>query len=328
MDDLRNRAEKCGYTQFIDKYLTFPPPGPFPNLPTSDDAIPDNCHLWNDINNAVLQTNPCFDIYSISTTCPVLWDVLGFPGSFDYLPSGAQIYFNRTDVQKAINAPIGPWAECGNVALGQDTSLPSGLSVLPSVIERSKRTIISHGQLDYVLLYNGTLMTIQNMTWGGKQGFQKQPEGDLFVPYHVEASQSTLAGSGIMGVTHTERKLTWTEIFLSGHMTPQYQPTVAYRQLEFLLGRIESLTEVSPFTTQPGVQQVPGAKMQSNSTGAAGVSAATNSTKKVAKMTQAELFGLLVGADANQKENVGGKNADDKEDAKEKEDSKEEEDGE
>jgi carboxypeptidase D len=194
-----------------------------------------------------------------------LWDVLGFPGSFDYVPPGANIYFNRPDVQKAINAPIRPWAECSDVALSSgDSSPPSALSVLPSVIERSKRTIIAHGNLDFILLLNGTLMSIQNMTWNGKQGFQKKPKQDLYVPYHRELNQGTLAASGIMGVTHTERGLTWNEIFLSGHMVPQYQPSVAYRQMEFLLGRIDSLVEISPFTTQPDVNQQTGVKKDRN----------------------------------------------------------------
>jgi carboxypeptidase D len=55
-----------------------------------------------------------------------------------------------------------------------------------------------------------------------------------------------------MGTTHTERKLTWVAQALSGHMVPQYQPSSAYRQLEFLLGRIESLSSEEPFTTLPG----------------------------------------------------------------------------
>lgn len=35
-------------------------------------------------------------------------------------------------------------------------------------------------------------------------------------------------------------------------MIPQYAPSAAYRMLEFLLGRISSLSEVSDFTTQSG----------------------------------------------------------------------------
>jgi len=73
--------------------------------------------------------------------------VLGFPGSFGYQPEGADIYFNRTDVQKAINAPQQEWAECANGVLDIDTSLPSALTVLPNVIEKTNNVIIGHGLL-------------------------------------------------------------------------------------------------------------------------------------------------------------------------------------
>ena len=249
--DIDSRAAKCGYTDFLDTYLTFPPPGPLPNPPAAD---AEGCDLWTDIYYAASAINPCFDIYQIATTCPLLWDVLGFPGSFDYL-AGGEIYFNRTDVQRAINAPIGAWEECSSDRVfvdGKDNSPPSGLSVLPGVIEHLNRTIIAHGSLDYVLIADGTLLMIQNMTWHGKQGFQEKPSSDFFVPYHADASLATLAGAGVFGTTHTERGLTWVRVELTGHMVPQYSPSAAYRQLEFLLGRIESLTEQGEFTTQKG----------------------------------------------------------------------------
>jgi carboxypeptidase D len=178
--------------------------------------------------------NPCFNLYHVSDTCPNLWDVLGFPGSFEYLPAGATIYFNRTDVQEAIHVPPTVWSECTNTNVFPrgDGSLPSSLSVLPGLIDKNERTIIGHGLLDYVLIANGSLLAIQNMTWGGVQGFQRKPETPFVVPYD---------GRGTAGVYHTERKLTWFEVELSGHMVPQYQPTVGFRQLEFLLGRVESL---------------------------------------------------------------------------------------
>lgn len=195
-------------------------------------------------------------MYHIQTTCPLLWDVLGFPGSFEYLPKGATVYFNRADVKKAINAPLdSEWAECKDIGLQVDPSPSSSFAVLPRVIEKSERTIISHGSLDFILIANGTLLTIQNMTWHGAQGFQRKPADDFFVPYHREPSLSTIAGSGNQGIVHTERGLTWVEVFTSGHMVPQYTPAVAYRQLEYLLGRIPSLTERTPFTTQPGIAQ-------------------------------------------------------------------------
>ena len=39
---------------------------------------------------------------------------------------------------------------------------------------------------------------------------------------------------------------------IMGLVVPQYAPSAAYRQLEFLLGRIESLTQMGDFTTQTG----------------------------------------------------------------------------
>jgi len=59
-----------------------------------------------------------------------------------------------------------------------------------------------------VLLANGTLMMIQNMTWNGLQGFQTKPADPFFVPYHDDPQLGTLAGAGVFGTTHTERGLT------------------------------------------------------------------------------------------------------------------------
>jgi carboxypeptidase D len=90
-------------------------------------------------------------------------------------------YFNRTDVQQAINALVGNWDECLEIDVfinGTDNSPPSGVSVLSGVTERSKRTVIGHGIIveadyvplilwkafDMVLISNGTLLMIQNMT--------------------------------------------------------------------------------------------------------------------------------------------------------------------
>ena len=250
MADIHARADACGYTSYIEEHLTFPPKGKFPTPANSSKT--EGCNIWEDTFEQVMYTNPCFDVYQVATTCPLLWDVLGFPGSFDYLPEGEEIYFNRTAVQKAINAPIQPWAECSGGVLDNDTSPQSSWEVIPRLIDALDRTVIVHGELDYILLYNGTLMAIQNMTWGGMQGFQTEPTEPFFVPFHEDISLTSLSAKGIMGVAHTERKLTWVSQALSGHMVPQYQPSSAYRQLEFLLGRVESLSSMQPFSTLPG----------------------------------------------------------------------------
>lgn len=216
---LHERYESCGYKDFAELALTYPPTGPLPTPPNADGSDT-SCNLWEQVYSAALLVNPCWDEYQVATTCPLLWDVLGFPGSFSYSPPGASIYFNRTDVQKAINAPIMEWAECSNGVLDSDTSPPSGLSVLPKVIEKNKKTIIGHGTLDYVLILNGTLMMIQNMTFNGAQGFSTPPSefSDFYVPYHSELSLGTLAGAGVFGTYHTERGLTFVRTELSGHM--------------------------------------------------------------------------------------------------------------
>jgi carboxypeptidase D len=252
----------CGYADFRNKYLVYPPPGPLPSpLPGRQAGAPAGCNgLKSAIQKAVTLLNPCFDVYQVATTCPLLWDVLGFPGSFDYLPDGATIYFDRADVKKAINAPTDhSWTECGGpVFVRGDTSAPSANTVLPGVIDRTKNVIIGHGELDMILIANGTLLAIQNMTWGGKLGFQSRPKEPFFVPYHHAGADPTLAGAGVFGTAHSERGLTYVGVDLSGHMIPQYAPSAAYRHLEVLLGRVPSLDSTMPFTTDTGVGQPAG----------------------------------------------------------------------
>lgn len=55
-----------------------------------------------------------------------------------------------------------------------------------------------------------------------------------------------------MGKTYSERGLTFVTVNLAGHEIPQYVAGAGYRQLEFLLGRISSLTQGGDFTTQTG----------------------------------------------------------------------------
>ena len=239
-EDIHKRADSCGYTSFLNENLVFPPKDLLPSAP--NDTAP-GCDLWLDSLVAISRINPCFDVYHIISTCPLLWSVLARPTYFDYLPPGATLYFNRTDVQKAIHAPTQPWQVCVLDVLPNDDSPDSSLSVLPGVIEKLNRTIIAHGQLDYVLIANGSLLAIQNMTWNGAQGFQQEPKDEFYVPEYNNSDLATVAGSGIFGTTHTERGLTWVHVNLAGHALPQFAPGAGYRHLEFLLGRIGSLTE-------------------------------------------------------------------------------------
>lgn len=173
--------------------------------------------------------------YHITETCPHPWSVLGQVNVGDYTPPGETVYFNRTDVQKAINAPVGTnWYQCTprNVFAGPtnnqssyDTSLgPAQDGVLQRVIEYTNNTIIGNGNLDFLLNSNGTLLALQNTTWNGYRGLAERPNKDFFVPYHPEFVGGSLAGAGVMGSWGAERGVTFYTVQLAGHELPGYAP--------------------------------------------------------------------------------------------------------
>lgn len=262
MDAIRAKADSCNYTSYLDTYLAFPPPaGPFPVLPDPYASETGACDIFDDVYNAALLVNPCFNIYHITETCPHPYSVLGIVNQGDYSPSSLQIYFNRTDVQAAINAPIGTnWMQCTDVDVfgnggdtGSDQSLgPAQDGVLQHVIESINNTIIGVGNLDFLLATNGTLLALQNVTWNGQQGFQEFPGKPFYVPFHPEYNGGALSAAGTVGLWGTERGLTFYSVELSGHELPGYAPGAAYRVIEKLLGRIDNLGEVGDFTTQTG----------------------------------------------------------------------------
>jgi carboxypeptidase D len=260
--------DHCNYTSYINKYLTLPPPKEsFPVLPDPYYSDTYECDVFDDIYAAVLEVNPCFNIYHISETCPHPYSQLGIVNPGDYSPPGAQVYFNRTDVQKAINAPVGTnWMQCtdvnvfanqpqrtDNYSAGHDLSLgPAQNGVLQRVIEHTNNVIIGSGNLDFLLNTNGTLLALQNVTWNGVQGLQEYPGTPFYVPYHPEYNGGALAGAGVLGYWGTERGLTFYQVQLAGHELPGYAAGAGYRSLELLLGRIDSLSYDGDFTTQFG----------------------------------------------------------------------------
>ncbi|KAJ5921350.1 hypothetical protein N7466_009676 [Penicillium verhagenii] len=259
MAELDKLHKQCGYADYIEKYLTFPPPEHQPtkifNYTTDSD-----CDLFDLIYEEAFSVNPCFDLYEITTMCPLLWDVLAFPGSLGYQPAGADIYFDRADVKKALHAPNITWSECsdesvfvgGSAGPEQEGDISANPieKVLPQVIEATNRVLIGNGDYDMVIITNGTLLSIQNMTWNGHLGFQKKPETPIdiqltdlqYASVFAENGMSGLDGAqGIMGIQHYERGLMWVETYQSGHMEPQYQPRSSYRHLQWLLNRTQEI---------------------------------------------------------------------------------------
>ncbi|KZT35222.1 alpha/beta-hydrolase [Sistotremastrum suecicum HHB10207 ss-3] len=231
LNQIDDKARQCNYTGYIEKYVTYPPKGPLPYPDgkfVSDGVIPDECDVWGDILDAALLINPAFNIYRIFDTWPILWDVLGIPGTFEEAQT-LPLYFDRQDVKEAIHAPTNTsWKVCADIDVFPhgDGSLPPALTVLPNVVEKNNRTVIIHGQADYVLIAEGTRIVLQNLTWHSKQGFQNAPKLDSFI----------VDGMGAMGTVQLERGLTYIEVVLSGHMVPQFSPQAAFRTMEYLLG--------------------------------------------------------------------------------------------
>ncbi|KAI6762596.1 hypothetical protein HG530_008576 [Fusarium avenaceum] len=269
LNALRWTHQHCGYEKYLEKYATFPPPkGHFPVLPDpyadTDPKSNYTCDIFDYAYAAALDQNPCFNIYHITDTCPHLYSQLGIVNQGDFSPKGAQVYFNRTDVKKALNAPTDvTWYQCTpNPVFGfgdpksnqSDTSLaPAQTNVLRRVIEHTNNTIIGVGRLDYILPPNGTLFALQNATWHGKQGFQKYPQDkEFYVPYHPEYNGGRLSEAGIVGHWGSERGLTYYEVQLAGHELPGYTAGAGYRVVELMLGRIKNLGTVEDFTTQKG----------------------------------------------------------------------------
>lgn len=264
---LESLDQSCGYADLRSKYLTFPPPGNQPAV-FFNYTSEANCDVFDQIDDAALTNNPCFDIYEVNQQCPLLWDVLSFPTQLVYTPEGATTYFNRSDVKAAIHAPqTVSWATCavnpvfigGTEVDGYYNGGPEGegdLSadpiqhVLPQVIEATNRVLVSNGDFDMIIITNGTLLSIQNMTWNGKLGFQEAPATPIVIAepdlqYEGVFAANGAAGldgpQGTMGVQHFERGLMWAETYLSGHMQPEFQPRVTYRHLEWVLGRVDAL---------------------------------------------------------------------------------------
>jgi carboxypeptidase D len=57
-------AANCNYTDYMEKYVTYPPRGPLP-LPGTSIEFDPGCDVWDEIIDAALLVNPGFNIYHI-----------------------------------------------------------------------------------------------------------------------------------------------------------------------------------------------------------------------------------------------------------------------
>lgn len=64
MAQLKHTAKQCGYSDYMSKYLKYPPHGPLP-LPGHSTSYDPGCDVWDTIFEAALIINPAFNVYRI-----------------------------------------------------------------------------------------------------------------------------------------------------------------------------------------------------------------------------------------------------------------------
>ncbi|EJD45541.1 alpha/beta-hydrolase [Auricularia subglabra TFB-10046 SS5] len=209
---LEATATQCGWQNLMDQ-IAYPPKGP---IDFDDADLPDECfELWDQTVTAATDANPCFNVYRITDRCPTPNDPI-------------EAYFSREDVQKILHVPhFGPWVTCGGEVFpdNQDLSSP-GDSLSPELTKALPRGMtLWNGLDDFLLLANGTRLVIQDLTWGGIQGFQRPITQEIVLDGHY------------YGVQHSERGLTYYEIANAGHMIPADQPKLSLEVFKTLLGK-------------------------------------------------------------------------------------------
>lgn len=140
-----------------------------------------------------------------------------------YFDDAYVAYLNRADVQDAIHAPRLLFTSCNN-NLSRDLGLadrfvnhpqPPAYQIVPTLISQGVKVHIFSGVLDFAIPHTGQELVLQNMTWGGSQGFSRLPNSVVF--------------DGAQG--REERGLSYYSFNNAGHRVAQDSPQPALRWL-------------------------------------------------------------------------------------------------
>lgn len=221
MAAITKRANELGLVGYVDKALQYPPKGPV--VPPAKFLANKGDSLSYEVNPRILEANDCFDYYNVRTRCPAPYNPLSLQNNFIENTKGFRkaIHVGEEDSWKSCIKPsyIFPHGDPTPFAM-QDGSLSR-------TVDKSDRAVLFGGADDFKLLSLGTQLGLQNITWGGKQGFQARP------------NKSLVAGGKKTGVYGSERKLTWAQVDNAGHFVPMQQPETALKLHKFLLGQID-----------------------------------------------------------------------------------------
>ncbi|KAJ7062145.1 alpha/beta-hydrolase [Mycena amicta] len=160
------------------------------------------------------------------------------------VPSDASIFLNDPSTRAALHAPTSKdWAESfdypfrvcsvcpvfGVVNVFGDPS-PEPMTFLDDLAANASAKgvgiVFYSGNDDSIVPHRGTEVVIQNMTFGGVQGFTRKPS----TAFNDDAGN-------FAGIVHQERGITYALFQNAGHLVPQSVPAVAFSFVrDFVLG--------------------------------------------------------------------------------------------
>lgn len=250
---LQQGDRECGFPD-ITSQITYPPNGKIIipgnpedsnyrrdvplNAPTSSAYDPNTCDFVDgtktpaDVLFIIRNGTACYgDCATQDAILNYLYDNLASNCWTDYnidigcantynANAGFTAYLNLPAVQKAVHLPhTVDYSTCNYEAFNDFNRNvePPAYFILPSFVAKGIKVHIYNGALDFLLPHIGTDLVIQNMTWGGLQGFQKKPSA-VFLDANGKRA----------GTWGKERGVSYHLFSNAGHQVPQDDPAGAF----------------------------------------------------------------------------------------------------
>ncbi|KAJ7159990.1 alpha/beta-hydrolase [Mycena crocata] len=166
-------------------------------------------------------------------------DVYNIPDGLNpEVPSDPTVFMNDRRTRAALHAPTSKnWTQSfdfpfGGLANGTEFNDPSPepmvflTQLAMNATTQGVHIVFYSGNDDSLVAHRGTEVVIQNMTFGGVQGFSRKP-----------ATPFTDDHGNFAGIIHQERNLTYALFKGAGHLVPTSVPEAAFVFIrEFVLG--------------------------------------------------------------------------------------------
>lgn len=228
IDALTKRAQGLGLVGYINSTLVYPPAGG-PILAPKQYTDEDDKSVTYLALPYLTAANECFNFYDIREKCPSPFSPLVSKDNFINTTPGLKsaLHVNESDT----------WAACTRYKFifphEYDPTPPSFEDgSMERVMAKSDRVVMFAGQDDYKIIASGTQLGLQvsgmqsdqcvrasalvaessiflqNLTWGGKQGFQEP------------LTKQLISNGTQVGLYQTERNVTFAVLDHAGHFVP------------------------------------------------------------------------------------------------------------